>query len=65
MANFLAQFQTIKNSCDHVVIAVEDVSNLWPTIKNGFEKRFPLKRACLNNKTRNPICVDYLLLNLY
>lgn len=41
-------------------VSVEDVSDLWPTIKNGFEKRFPLKRACLNNKTRNPIYVDYL-----
>ncbi|PON70583.1 TRAPP II complex, TRAPPC [Parasponia andersonii] len=60
MANFLAQFQTIKNSCDHLVIAVEDVSDLWPTIKNGFEERFPLKRACLNNKTRNPVFVENL-----
>ncbi|KAM6553553.1 hypothetical protein CsatB_014315 [Cannabis sativa] len=60
MANFLAQFQTIKNSCDHLVIAVEDVSDLWPTVKTGFEERFPLKRACLNNKTRNPVFVENL-----
>lgn len=60
MANFLAQFQTIKGSCDHIVIAVEDVSDLWPTIKNGFEERLPIKRACLNNKTRNPVFVDNL-----
>lgn len=60
MANFLAQFQTIKNSFDRLVIAVEDVSDLWPTVKNGFEERLPFKRACLNNKTRNPIVVDKL-----
>lgn len=60
MANFLAQFQTIKNSFDRLVIAVEDVSDLWPTVKNGFEERLPFKRACLNNKTRNPVVVDKL-----
>ncbi|PQM39565.1 trafficking protein particle complex II-specific subunit 130 homolog isoform X2 [Prunus yedoensis var. nudiflora] len=53
MANYLAQFQTIKNSLDHLVIAVEDVSDLWPTVKNGFEEHLPFKRACLNNKTHS------------
>ncbi|XP_050218333.1 trafficking protein particle complex II-specific subunit 130 homolog [Mercurialis annua] len=57
MANYLAQFHTIKNSCDHIVIAVEDVSDLWPSIKDRFEARLPFKRACLNNKTRNPVFV--------
>ncbi|KDP38926.1 hypothetical protein JCGZ_00683 [Jatropha curcas] len=60
MANYLAQFQTIKNSCDHIVIAVEDVSDLWPNIKERFEERLPFKRACLNNKTRNPVFVESL-----
>ncbi|THG14027.1 hypothetical protein TEA_023277 [Camellia sinensis var. sinensis] len=60
MANFLAQFQSIKNSCDHLVIAVEDVSDLWPIVKNGFEERLPFKRACLNNKTRNPVFLEKL-----
>ncbi|KAM7277867.1 hypothetical protein ACFE04_005001 [Oxalis oulophora] len=60
MANFLAQFQTIKNSCDHIVIAVEDVSDLWPTVKEKFEQQLPLKKACLNNKTRNPVFVNNL-----
>ncbi|KAF5478717.1 hypothetical protein F2P56_005256 [Juglans regia] len=60
MANFLAQFQTIKNSCDHLVIAVEDVSDLWPIVKDGFEERLPFKRASLNNKTRNPVFVEKL-----
>ncbi|XP_004291670.1 PREDICTED: trafficking protein particle complex II-specific subunit 130 homolog [Fragaria vesca subsp. vesca] len=58
MANYLAQFQTIKNSLDHLVIAVEDVSDLWPTVKKGFEEHLPFKRACLNNKTRNPVFVE-------
>ncbi|XP_057964025.1 trafficking protein particle complex II-specific subunit 130 homolog [Malania oleifera] len=60
MANFLAQFQAIKNSCDRLIIAVEDVSDLWPVVKNGFEERLPFKRACLNNKTRNLIFVENL-----
>ncbi|CAK7327573.1 unnamed protein product [Dovyalis caffra] len=58
MASYLAQFQSIKNSCDHVVIAVEDVSDLWPNIKSRFEERLPFKRASLNNKTRNPVFVE-------
>ncbi|XAR56575.1 hypothetical protein NMG60_11037116 [Bertholletia excelsa] len=60
MANFLAQFQSIKSSCDHLVIAVEDVSDLWPAVKKEFEERLPFKRACLNNKTRNPVFVEKL-----
>ncbi|XP_059283854.1 trafficking protein particle complex II-specific subunit 130 homolog isoform X1 [Lycium ferocissimum] len=60
MANFLAQFQSIKTTCDHVVIAVEDVSDLWPLVQKGFEDHLPFKRAFLNNKTRNPVLVDEL-----
>ncbi|KAJ8755105.1 hypothetical protein K2173_016835 [Erythroxylum novogranatense] len=60
MANYLAQFQSIRNSCHHIVIAVEDVSDLWPTIKDTFEGRLPFKRACLNNKARNPVFVENL-----
>ncbi|KAJ0608475.1 putative trafficking protein particle complex subunit 11 [Helianthus annuus] len=60
MANFLAQFLSIKNSCERLVIAVEDVSDLWPLVKKGFEERVPFKRATLNNKTRNPVFVDNL-----
>ncbi|CAH1444506.1 unnamed protein product [Lactuca virosa] len=60
MANFLAQFLSIKNSCERVVIAVEDVSDLWPLVKKGFEERLPIRRATLNNKTRNPLLVDNL-----
>ncbi|XP_033138683.1 trafficking protein particle complex II-specific subunit 130 homolog isoform X1 [Brassica rapa] len=61
MANYLAQFQTVKNSCDRVVAAVEDVSDLWPTVKGLFEEHQPLKRALLtNNRTRNPVLVHNL-----
>ncbi|XP_074319412.1 trafficking protein particle complex II-specific subunit 130 homolog [Silene latifolia] len=60
MANYLAQFQAIKNVCDHLVVAVEDVSDLWPNVKNLFEERLPFKKACLNNKTRNPVFLDKL-----
>ncbi|KAJ1377614.1 TRAPP II complex, TRAPPC10 [Sesbania bispinosa] len=60
MANFLAQFQTIKNTSDRLVISVEDVSDLWPTVKTAFEARLPFKRASLNNKTRNPVLVETL-----
>ncbi|KAJ3681363.1 hypothetical protein LUZ60_015852 [Juncus effusus] len=58
MANYLAQFQTIKSSCDRLVISVEDVSDLWPSVKQGFEARLPLKKATLNNRTRNPVYVE-------
>ncbi|KAL3639875.1 hypothetical protein CASFOL_014843 [Castilleja foliolosa] len=60
MATFLPQFQSIKTTFDHVVLAVEDVSDLWPTVKKGFEERLPLKRVFLNNKTRNAVPVDEL-----
>ncbi|WZZ21121.1 hypothetical protein YC2023_122508 [Brassica napus] len=67
MANYLAQFQTVKNSCDRVVAAgklpttFEDVSDLWPTVKGLFEEHQPLKRALLtNNRTRNPVLVHNL-----
>ncbi|KAI5640610.1 hypothetical protein M9H77_00222 [Catharanthus roseus] len=60
MANFLAQFQSIKNTFDHIIVAVEDVSDLWPLVKKEFEERLPFKRAFLNNKTRNPVLVDEL-----
>lgn len=36
------------------------MSDLWPLVKEGFEKRLPFKRATLNNKTRNPVTVDNL-----
>ncbi|GLT83383.1 hypothetical protein SLE2022_016760 [Rubroshorea leprosula] len=60
MTNYLAQFQTIKNACDHLVIAVEDVNDLWPTIKSRFEERLPFKKGFLNNKTRNSVFVENL-----
>ncbi|CAI9756874.1 unnamed protein product [Fraxinus pennsylvanica] len=60
MANLLAQFQSIKSSCDRLVIAVEDVNDLWPDLKKEFEERLPFKRVFLNNKTRNPVTVDGL-----
>ncbi|KAJ0980630.1 hypothetical protein J5N97_008885 [Dioscorea zingiberensis] len=60
MANYLSPFQTIKSACDRLVIAVEDVSDLWPSVKEGFEQRLPFQKACLNNKTRNPVFVEQL-----
>lgn len=42
-------------------ISVEDVSDLWPTVKESFEARLPLKKASLNNKTRNSVNVEKLL----
>ncbi|KAL0301144.1 UNVERIFIED_CONTAM: Trafficking protein particle complex II-specific subunit [Sesamum radiatum] len=38
----------------------EDVSDLWPVVKKGFEERLPFKRAFLKHKTRNPVLVDEL-----
>lgn len=39
---------------------VEDVSDLWPLVKKGFEERLPLQGATLNNKTRNPVFLENL-----
>ncbi|KAL8171962.1 hypothetical protein V2J09_023766, partial [Rumex salicifolius] len=60
MANYLSQLQTIKSTCDRLVIAVEDVNDLWPMVKDAFEERLPFRNACLNNKTRNPVTVEKL-----
>ncbi|QHN96069.1 uncharacterized protein DS421_18g615190 [Arachis hypogaea] len=60
MANFLAQFQSIKSTSDRLVISVEDVSDLWPAVKPAFEARLPFKQGSLNNKTRNPVLVEKL-----
>ncbi|KAF5780924.1 putative tetratricopeptide-like helical domain superfamily, TRAPP II complex, TRAPPC10 [Helianthus annuus] len=60
MAHLLAQFQSIKISCDGLVIAVKDVSDLWPLVKEKFEERLPFKRAMLNNKNHYPVTVDNL-----
>ncbi|KAK1439582.1 hypothetical protein QVD17_05402 [Tagetes erecta] len=60
MANILAQFQSIKISCDQLVIAVKDVSDLWPLVKERFEDRLPFKRAIINNKTHHPMTVNDL-----
>ncbi|XP_039029617.1 trafficking protein particle complex II-specific subunit 130 homolog [Hibiscus syriacus] len=60
MANYLAQFQTIKSACPYLIVAVEDASDIWPTVKSSFEQRLPFKKACLNNKTRNPVFLENL-----
>jgi hypothetical protein len=41
-------------------LTVEDVSDLWLNVKESFEWRVPVKKACLNNKARNPVFVDNL-----
>lgn len=41
-------------------VTVEDVSDLWPTVKGLFEEHQPLKRAFLTNRTRNPVLVENL-----
>lgn len=41
-------------------VTVEDVSDLWPTVKGLFQEHLPLKRAFLTNRTRNPVLVENL-----
>ncbi|XP_076903385.1 trafficking protein particle complex II-specific subunit 130 homolog isoform X1 [Bidens hawaiensis] len=60
MANLLAQLQSIKISCDALMIAVKDVSDLWPLVKDKFDERLPFQRATLHNKNRYPVTVDNL-----
>ena len=41
MASFLSQFQNIKSTSERLIVAIEDVNDLWPTVKYGFEARVP------------------------
>lgn len=45
---------------DLTFVTVEDVSDLWLNVKESFEQRVPVKKACLNNKARNPVFVENL-----
>lgn len=56
---YLFHFVCIVNLCTKL-LSVEDVSDLWPNIKDRFEEHLPFKRACLNNKTRNLVFVENL-----
>lgn len=60
MAAFVTQFQSIKSSSERLVVAIEDVNDLWPVVKEGFEARVPFRKSCLNSKARNPVIVDKL-----
>jgi len=56
----LSQFSAVKNSSERLLVAVEDVNQLWPALKEQFEARSPYKRALLNNKARNQVFVEKL-----
>ncbi|KAL3695593.1 hypothetical protein R1sor_009669 [Riccia sorocarpa] len=60
MASSLSQFQMMKSASDRLVVAIEDVSDLWPVVRENFEARVPLRRVILNNKARNPVLVEKL-----
>ncbi|KAL8161228.1 hypothetical protein V2J09_012717 [Rumex salicifolius] len=60
MSNYLDHYQSIKNTFPQLVIAVEDVSDLWLKVKDSFVERLPFKNACINNKARNPITLENL-----
>lgn len=40
--------------------AVDDVNDLWESLKESFEARVPFRKAKLNNKARNLVSVDRL-----
>eukprot|EP00250_Pteridium_aquilinum_P033255 c5370_g1_i1 orf=281-4273(+) len=56
----LTHLQSMKNSSHRLVVAIEDVNDLWPIVKEGFEARVPFRKACLNGKARSSIPVDKL-----
>ncbi|KAI5076400.1 hypothetical protein GOP47_0008465 [Adiantum capillus-veneris] len=60
MASLLTHLQSMKNSAHRLVVAIEDVNDLWPIVKEGFEARVPFRRACLNSKVRNSVILDKL-----
>ncbi|MCO5582966.1 hypothetical protein L7F22_036870 [Adiantum nelumboides] len=60
MAALLTHLQSMKNSAHRLVVAIEDVNDLWPIVKEGFEARVPFRKACLNSKARNLIILEKL-----
>lgn len=60
MASLLSHLQSMKNSSHRLVVAIEDVNDLWPIVKEGFEARVPFRKACLNSKARNSVILDKL-----
>ncbi|GBG88544.1 hypothetical protein CBR_g48013 [Chara braunii] len=60
MASLVPEYHAQGANTDTIIVAVEDAWNAWPLVKEGFESRLPIKRATLNNKTRNPVVVDAL-----
>lgn len=50
----------MKSSSERLVVAIEDVNDLWPVVKEGFEARVPFRKACLNSKARNSVILDKL-----
>ncbi|XP_024539146.1 trafficking protein particle complex II-specific subunit 130 homolog isoform X1 [Selaginella moellendorffii] len=59
-STWLTKFQSFKISSESLIIAIDDVSDLWPLVKDSFEARIPLKKTLLNNKARNPVVVEKL-----
>lgn len=51
---------TLKQFALLLLFPVEDVSDLWPVVKDAFEERTPFKKAYLNNKTHSPVNVENL-----
>ncbi|KAJ7527532.1 hypothetical protein O6H91_16G059700 [Diphasiastrum complanatum] len=58
--SWLDQYQANRNASNRLIVAIEDVSDLWPVVKEAFEARLPLKKASLNNKARNLVTVEKL-----
>jgi hypothetical protein len=53
-------FAPLNNAPDRLVVAIEDVNDLWSILKEPFEARVPFRKATLNNKARNPVTVEQL-----
>ncbi|CAK9206283.1 unnamed protein product [Sphagnum troendelagicum] len=53
-------FAPLNNSPDRLVVAIEDVNDLWSILKEPFEARVPFRKATLNNKARNPVTAEQL-----
>ncbi|KAG0578331.1 hypothetical protein KC19_4G014800 [Ceratodon purpureus] len=57
----LPQPAVAKKSPERLIVAIEDVNDLWESIRGNLEARVPFKKASLNNKARNLVLVDKLV----
>ncbi|GJP42413.1 hypothetical protein CLOM_g1978 [Closterium sp. NIES-68] len=47
-------------SGEKIIVAIEDEWNVWPSVRQSFEARLPLKKVQVHNRARKPVELDRL-----